>query len=164
MSEKFQDKYRIPSARLQNWDYSWNAAYFITICTAGRDSVFGKILDGKMILSNLGIIADVFWHEIKNHCNTAELDAFVVMPNHLHGIILLTGNEKNGEDYFGSYEDDDIGADVRIDADALSLQYPHPIKTRHALSLQAFQNAIPQDLPQYLIIFLASVFPSFPTT
>jgi len=54
MSEKFQDKYRIPSARLQNWDYGWNAAYFITICTAGQDCIFGKILDGKMILSNLG--------------------------------------------------------------------------------------------------------------
>ena len=135
MSEKFQDKYRIPSARLQNWDYSWNAAYFITVCTAGRDSVFGKILDGKMILSNLGIIADVFWHEIKNHCNTVELDAFVVMPNHLHGIILLTGNEKNGDEYFGSYDDDDIGADGRMDDDA--------VETRHALSLQ------PQPQPQH---------------
>jgi len=128
MSEKFQDKYRIPSARLQNWDYGWNAAYFITICTAGRDCIFGKIPDGKMILSNLGIIADVFWYEIKNHCNTVELDAFVVMPNHIHGILLLTGNEKNGNEYFGSYDDDDIGADADLDTDA--------VETRHALSLQ----------------------------
>ena len=127
MSEKFQDKYRIPSARLQNWDYGWNAAYFITICTAGRDCIFGKIPDRKMILSNLGIIADVFWYEIKNHCNTVELDAFVVMPNHIHGILLLTGNEKNGDEYFGSYDNDDIGADADLDTDA--------VETRHALSL-----------------------------
>jgi REP element-mobilizing transposase RayT len=138
MSEKFQDKYRIPSARWQNWDYGWNGAYFITICTAGHECVFGEILDGKMILSNLGIIADVFWHEIKNHCNTVELDAFVVMPNHIHGILLLTGNEKNGDDYFGCHDediDDDSGGDV--------------VETRHALSLrQNPQNPQNSQHPQ----------------
>ncbi|RLD55589.1 MAG: transposase [Bacteroidetes bacterium] len=75
--------------RMQNWDYTQNAAYFITICTANRENYFGEIIDDKMILSPTGILADVFWHEIKNHAKFVELDEFVVMPNHIHGILIL---------------------------------------------------------------------------
>ena len=133
MSDKFQDRYRIPSARWQSWDYGWNAAYFITICTTQKECYFGKIVDGKMVLSNMGIIADILWHEIKNHCNTVELDAFVVMPNHIHRILILTGNEKNGDDYFGWHDDIGTETDVEIDGDA-GLD-AHVVETRHALSL-----------------------------
>jgi len=149
MSEKFQDKYRIPSARLQNWDYGWNAAYFITICTAGQDCIFGKILDGKMILSNLGIIADIFWHEIKNHCNTVELDAFVVMPNHIHGILLLTGNEKNGDEYFGCHDDDNNDGDGYGGVVVRGAVDGGAVETRHALSLPHSQShSHSQSYPQ----------------
>ncbi len=89
--DKFKN-YRIASARLQHWNYGWDAAYFITICTKDRLHYFGKIIDGEMQLSPTGILADVFWHEIKNHAQNLELDAFVVMPNHIHGIIILSGN------------------------------------------------------------------------
>ena len=93
MAEKFQNKYRIPSARLQYWDYGWNAAYFITICTKDRACVFGEIKNGSMNLSGIGIIADVLWYEIKNHAKDIELGEFIVMPNHIHGIIILNGND-----------------------------------------------------------------------
>jgi putative transposase len=96
--DKFQHKYRIPSARWQNWDYSSNAAYFITICTNNRECYFGNINNNKMILSRVGVLADVFWHEIKNHANHVELGAFVVMPNHIHGILVLNGNHDNDND------------------------------------------------------------------
>jgi len=89
MADKYKNKYRIPSARLQNWDYGWSGVYFITICTARMRHIFGEIRNEKMILSNLGVLADVFWHEIKNHAKFVELDAFVVMPNHIHGILVL---------------------------------------------------------------------------
>jgi REP element-mobilizing transposase RayT len=89
MSEKFQNKYRIPSARWQSWDYRWNAAYFVTLCTRNRYNFFGNIHDGKMMLSHVGIIADILWHEITNHAKNVELGAFVVMPNHVHGIIII---------------------------------------------------------------------------
>jgi REP element-mobilizing transposase RayT len=92
MADKFQDRYRIPSACLQNWDYRRNAAYFITICTAGRVCCFGHVGDGKMHLSHLGIIADILWHEIINHARNVELDAYVFMPNHIHGILILNGD------------------------------------------------------------------------
>lgn len=92
--EKYKNKYRIASARAQWWDYRWNAAYFITICTQHRKHYFGEIINGKMQLSHVGILADVFWHEIRNHAKNIELDAFVVMPNHIHGIVILD-NEKS---------------------------------------------------------------------
>ena len=59
--DKYKNKYRIPSSRLQNWDYGSNAAYFITICTAGREHYFGKIANNKMQLFEIGRIAKNEW-------------------------------------------------------------------------------------------------------
>jgi putative transposase len=87
--DKYQNKYRIASARAQWWDYGWNGAYFITICTRNREHYFGEIENGKMVLSPMGIIADILWHEIPNHASFVELGDFVVMPNHIHGILIL---------------------------------------------------------------------------
>jgi putative transposase len=91
--DKFQNQYRIPSTRLQNWDYGCDGAYFVTICTMDRDCFLGDITNGEMNLSNVGIIADILWHEIKNHANNIDLGEFIVMPNHIHGILILKGNE-----------------------------------------------------------------------
>jgi putative transposase len=91
--EKFQNKYRIPSARLRDWDYGRNGAYFVTICTAHRESFFGNIADGKMNLSGIGNIAKRFLSEIPERYDYAKLDEFVVMPNHVHAIIIIDKNE-----------------------------------------------------------------------
>lgn len=93
MAEKYKNKYRIESARLQSWDYRWSGAYFITICTHNREHFFGKIINGKMILSNIGILANIFWFEIKNHSHNIQLGEFIVMPNHMHGILVLDNGE-----------------------------------------------------------------------
>lgn len=99
MGEKYKNKYRTESFRAKWWDYTWNAAYFVTICTLNRQHYFGKVSNGKMILSGAGVLADVFWHEIKNHHKYVELDAFVVMPNHIHGILIINKpNEKREEE------------------------------------------------------------------
>ncbi len=87
--KKYQNKYRIPSARAQWWDYGWNGAYFITICTAGRKHFFGEIANGKMVLSHVGVIVDILWHEIPHRLPFVELGDFIVMPNHIHGILIL---------------------------------------------------------------------------
>ena len=84
MTELFKNQYRTPSARLQSWDYGWNGYYFITICTKNRLCYFGEILDNKMQLSHIGVLAYVFWNEIKNHAENIILGEFVVMPNHIH--------------------------------------------------------------------------------
>lgn len=87
--EKFKNKYRIPSARLAGWDYAANGAYFITICTKNRTRFFGKVADGAMQLNEIGQIATTFWQEIKIHAKDVDLGNFVVMPNNVHGIILI---------------------------------------------------------------------------
>lgn len=87
--EKYKNKYRIPSARAQWWDYGWNGAYFVTICTQDRKHYFGEVVDGKMVFSPLGAIADVLWHEIPHHFKNVELGDFTVMPNHVHGVLIL---------------------------------------------------------------------------
>ena len=89
MAEKFKNKYRIPSARLNNWDYRWVGVYFITICTDNREHYFGEIKNGKMHLSNLGVIADIFWHDIPVRKPFVKLGEYVIMPNHMHGILII---------------------------------------------------------------------------
>lgn len=87
--ERFQNKYRISSARAQRWDYRSAGSYFITVCTKEREHYFGEVQDGKMQLSSLGIIADILWYEIKNHTTNIDLGEFIVMPNHIHGVLTI---------------------------------------------------------------------------
>lgn len=89
MSKKFRNQYRIASARLRTWDYGWNSAYFVTICTQNRKCSFGEVVDGKMILSKPGKIAHDHWMEIPNHFPFVELGKFIAMPNHIHGILII---------------------------------------------------------------------------
>ena len=89
MQNKFQNKYRIPSSRLQTWDYGTNGAYFITICTQNREHFFGIVQNGTVQLSQIGKIAEQLWIEIPNQFPFIELGNFVVMPNHVHGILII---------------------------------------------------------------------------
>ena len=95
--DKFQNKYRIPSARLQNWDYGSPGLYFITICTKNREHFFGEIKNDEMILNELGLITNIEWEktlQIRPDMNL-ELGEFVVMPNHFHGIVMIGENKFN---------------------------------------------------------------------
>jgi putative transposase len=102
--DKFNNKYRIASARLQTWDYGSNGAYFITICTKNRDHFFGEIVvstnDGvaKMELNSIGQLAEKYWLEIPDHYPFIELGNFVVMPNHTHGILIIDKTDGDGND------------------------------------------------------------------
>ncbi|MBU8882041.1 transposase [Kaistella sp. DKR-2] len=96
----FKNKYRIPSARLQSWDYSRAGLYFITICTYNRAHFFGKITGGKMQLSALGGIVEAEWlktFEIRKDMNLL-MGEFVVMPDHFHAIIGIGDNDYNRTD------------------------------------------------------------------
>jgi putative transposase len=79
------------SIRLPNYDYSREGAYFITICTHHRDPLFGEIVHGEMQLSNLGKIARWHWQNLIKHYSYLQLDEFIIMPDHLHGILILDG-------------------------------------------------------------------------
>ena len=88
---RFRNKYRIESFRLKNWDYRREGIYYITICTKNRIPYFGECVDGKMILSDAGRIAHQNWMEIPNHFPHVQLGEFIVMPNHMHGLLILDG-------------------------------------------------------------------------
>jgi REP element-mobilizing transposase RayT len=75
--------------RLRGWDYRWEAYYFITMSCQDRERYFGEVVDGKMCLTQIGYVAKRFWRNIFQHHPVAKIDAFVVMPNHVHGIIKL---------------------------------------------------------------------------
>ena len=89
MAEKFRNKYRVPSARLQNWDYGSNGAYFITICTKKMQHFFGEVVEKKMILNSVGALAEEYWLEILKQFPYVEFGNFQVMPNHIHGILII---------------------------------------------------------------------------
>jgi REP element-mobilizing transposase RayT len=93
MAEKFANKYRISSARLENWDYRLHSAYFVTINTKDRKNYFGRVANGKMILSGVGIIADILWHDMVRHSKTGKPDTFMVMPDHIHGIVIISNDD-----------------------------------------------------------------------
>lgn len=89
MPKLFQNKYRIKSARLEGWDYSTDGYYFVTICTKNQIEYFGEVIDQEMRLNKLGKLAEKFWLEIPQHFDNARLDQFVIMPNHIHGIVII---------------------------------------------------------------------------
>lgn len=99
---KYKNKYRSTSTRLKHWDYSDNGWYFITICTQNKEHFFGEVIDGEMVLSQIGKIADKFWKEIPNHFKNVILDNHVIMPNHTHGIIIIN-NQPVETPYTGVY-------------------------------------------------------------
>jgi REP element-mobilizing transposase RayT len=87
--EKFQNKYRIPSARAKWWDYGQEGVYFITICTANRKCLFGNIVDSSMTLSPAGEIVNQEWGKSFEIRKELSCDAFVIMPNHIHAILRI---------------------------------------------------------------------------
>lgn len=93
--EKFRNKYRILSARKPDWDYRAPAIYYVTICTQNRVHYFGNIKNGKIILSSIGEIANKHWFDIPYHFPFIELINFVVMPNHIHGLLQIHDNDDN---------------------------------------------------------------------
>lgn len=78
--------------RLQNWNYSSSGFYFITICTNKHINYFGEIKNNKIKLNQIGKIVLQNWVDIPNHFSNVKLDKFVIMPNHIHGIIIVKNN------------------------------------------------------------------------
>lgn len=81
------DRFSKHPHRLQGYDYRWEGLYFITICTKDRFPFFGQVIDGEMRLSSMGIIVRDRWFQIPDHHPQVFLGSFVVMPNHVHGIL-----------------------------------------------------------------------------
>lgn len=82
-----------PSTRIRGFDYRENHAYFVTICTFKRQCVFGSVTDGTVSLSQRGQVVQRCWKDLPTHHPFIELDAFVIMPNHVHAVICIVGND-----------------------------------------------------------------------
>ncbi len=93
MTDKYKDKYRTETTRLKGWNYASTGHYFVTICEKNRSCVFGDICDGIVTFAPLGNAAIECWMEIPKHFPFVELDAFCVMPNHVHGIVVINTHD-----------------------------------------------------------------------
>ncbi len=85
------------SIRLKDYDYSQPGAYFITLVTIGRDNLFGQINEGEMKSNRYGEIVQKTWSNLSHHYSHISLDGFVIMPNHVHGIIVINDDNSKGE-------------------------------------------------------------------
>ncbi len=92
MADKFKNKYRIDSARARWHDYN-EGTYFITICTANMEHYFGKIAQSQMHLSEIGQYAHENFQNVTQHYKYAEIPLFVIMPNHIHAIVIIADSD-----------------------------------------------------------------------
>ena len=84
--------------RLQGYDYTRQGAYFVTICTRNRACLLGDIVEGRMRLSKAGRLAQVAWEDLPYHYPHVQIDVWVIMPNHMHGIVILTEAQATDDD------------------------------------------------------------------
>ena len=84
------------SIRLKGYDYTQVGAYFITVRTRGGHLLFGDIVGAKTHLTKVGDVADACWRDIPHHYPNVDLDEYIVMPNHVHGIVVLLGQDCKG--------------------------------------------------------------------
>ena len=89
MSVKFYDR---RSLRLPNYDYTSDGAYFVTICIEGRRCLLGNVQDGCVYLNHVGKMVQAVWDGLPRY-HGVDVDAFIIMPNHVHGIIII--DQKN---------------------------------------------------------------------
>ena len=87
------------SIRLKNYDYTSPGAYFVTVVTQGHKCIFGRIIEKEMHLNDLGKIVKKCWLKIPDHFSCVEVEPFVIMPNHIHGIITIEENDRRGTIY-----------------------------------------------------------------
>ena len=100
------EKHHRQSIRLKNYDYSQDGCYYITICTYNREELFGKIRrrTTRCALFEIGIISEKFWQEIPTHFPYVELDEYIIMPNHIHGILILNRGVQHVEPLRNKYQ------------------------------------------------------------
>ena len=99
--------------RLSDWDYSSSGIYFITICCHDRQPFFGRINNNGIIYSQIGLIASQYWQEIPKHFPHVKLDEFIVMPDHIHAILILNyhpGRTRHGVSLETPNDDNVVGS------------------------------------------------------
>jgi len=122
-------KHHRRSIRLKGYDYSQTGAYYITIVTQGRECLLGEIVDGEIHLNEYGEIVQKWWNEIPIHFLNVELGAFIIMPNHVHGIIFITSERRDEvfsprNDPNNNMQDADVDATLNLGGETPPLRLP----------------------------------------
>jgi REP element-mobilizing transposase RayT len=94
MNDLFDNKYRLHSTRFSLWDYGSNGKYFVTICTDRKVPYFGHLEHSVVLSTEIGDYAKICWQSIPEHYPFVELDSFILMPDHLHGILCFGKKER----------------------------------------------------------------------
>ena len=89
-------KHKRRSIRLQGYDYASDGAYFVTICVQNKECLFGHVENGEMVLNDAGEIVQKWWNKLETKFPNITLDEHVIMPNHLHGILVITNKKPVG--------------------------------------------------------------------
>lgn len=138
--------------RLKGYDYSSSGAYFITICTHQRQCLFGEIVNGEMRLNQFGRLVRSQWLKIPHHHTHVELDAWVIMPNHIHGILILNTPGRDaalGQDLENSTDDSNPNATPLCDREYVNGAWL-PAESGVAFgqkSLPSSANSLPNAAP-----------------
>ena len=90
------ESYTRPAMRLRRFEYTHPGPYFVTICLQDRRPRFGTILDGRLELNNAGHMVEEVWQSLASRFPSISLDAFIVMPDHVHGLLLLNNGIETG--------------------------------------------------------------------
>jgi putative transposase len=128
------------SIRLKDYDYSSPAAYFVTIVTHSYKCVFGKIVDQEFHMNHLGRIVEECWVVLPDHFLGIEIQPYVVMPNHIHGIITIHENDSRGPIYRAPTTNDQL-----------------PIADDHARKIEKFGQPVVGSLPTIIRAYKAAV-------
>ena len=116
-NNKFQGKYRIDSIRLNDFDYSKNGAYFVTICTRNNEYILGNVNNQLMNMTRQGEIVKECWLALPLHYCNCTLDEFIVMPNHVHGVVII-----NNDIIETSFKQDNIVAETGLKPDKVVVE------------------------------------------
>ncbi len=138
-----EEQKRRRSIRLPDYDYAQTGAYFVTICTYDRLCLLGEILGCEMALTRAGQVVLECWNDLANHYSHVETDEFIVMPNHVHGIIVLTDQQRKNpipDNVGAGFNPDNVRAGFNPDNVGAGLK-PAPTR-RHPLSeiVRAFKT------------------------
>ena len=130
-----QGRHHRRSIRLPNYDYSQPGAYFVTIVTWHRESLFGEVINGQIVLTKYGLVTKRQWEKLPKRFPNIELGVFVIMPNHMHGIIVIM----NGRGAAGKLSDQDGEPSRRVPTHE---QFQKPVKGSIPTIIRSYKSAV----------------------
>ena len=133
------------SIRLKEYDYSNPNWYYLTICTYDKRNILGKIINGKMNLNNCGKIVEEEWLKTKEIRQNIDLDYYIIMPNHLHGIIII---ERRGELHSSQMNSQEKNNDGRIQYAPTNNKLKSPSQTVGAI-VRGFKSSVTKRIREF---------------